>query len=137
VADEVRKLAERTTQATRDIGQRIAAIQEDTQRSVLAMRKGAERAEKGKGLSKAASDALNSIVIVQTKTKDMIQRIAAATEEQTATSEEITRNMGAISGVISRSAEATLQVRQAAHSLAVLSSEINDKIVWFKTNGVG
>jgi methyl-accepting chemotaxis protein len=135
VADEVRKLAERTSQATKDIGQRIAAIQADTQKSVLAMRKGAEKAEKGKGLSKAASEALNSIVIVSTKTKDMIQRIAAATEEQSATSEDITRNMNAISDVISHSAEATTQIKQAAHSLAVLSSEINEKISWFKTNG--
>jgi methyl-accepting chemotaxis protein len=135
VADEVRKLAERTSQATKDIGQRIAAIQADTQKSVLAMRKGAEKAENGKGLSKAASEALNSIVIVSTKTKDMIQRIAAATEEQSATSEDITRNMNAISDVISHSAEATTQIKQAAHSLAVLSSEINEKISWFKTNG--
>ena len=134
VADEVRKLAERTSQATRDIGQRIAAIQADTQKSVLAMRKGAEKAEKGKGLSRAASEALNSIVIVSAKTKDMIQRIAAATEEQSATSEEITRNMGAISDVINHSAEATTQIKQAAHGLAVLSSEINEKIAWFKTS---
>ncbi|NTW58631.1 MAG: HAMP domain-containing protein [Nitrospirae bacterium] len=137
VADEVRKLAERTSQATKDIGQRITAIQADTQKSVLAMRKGAEKAEKGKGLSRAASEALNSIVIVSTRTKDMIQRIAAATEEQSATSEEITRNMGAISDVISHSAEATTQIKQAAHGLAVLSSEINDKISWFKMNGRG
>jgi methyl-accepting chemotaxis protein len=137
VADEVRKLAERTSQATKDIGQRIAAIQADTQKSVLAMRKGAEKAEKGKGLSKAASEALNSIVIASTKTRDMIQRIAAATEEQSATSEEITRNVGAISDVISHSAEATTQIKQAAHGLAVLSSEIQSKISWFKMNGNG
>ena len=135
VADEVRKLAERTSQATKDIGQRIAAIQADTQKSVLAMRKGSEKAEKGKDLSKAASEALNSIVVVSSKTKDLIQRIAAATEEQSATSEEITRNMNAISDVISHSAEATTQIEQAARGLAVLSSEINDKISWFKTNG--
>ena len=135
VADEVRKLAERTSQATKDIGQRIAAIQADTQKSVLAMRKGAEKAEKGKGLSKAASEALNSIVIVSTKTKDMIQRIAAATEEQSATSEEITKNMNAISDVISHSAEATTQIKQAAHGLAELSLEIQNKVSWFRTNG--
>ena len=134
VADEVRKLAERTSQATKDIGQRIAAIQADTQKSVLAMRKGAEKAEKGKGLSKAASEALNSIVIVSTKTKDMIQRIAAATEEQSATSEEITKNMNAISDVISHSAEATTQIKQAAHGLAELSLEIQNKVSWFRTN---
>ncbi len=135
VADEVRKLAERTSQATKDIGQRIAAIQADTQKSVLAMRKGAEKAEKGKGLSRSASEALNSIVIISTKTRDMIQRIAVATEEQSATSEEITRNMGAISDVISHSAEATTQIKEAADGLAALSTEINDKIAWFKTNG--
>lgn len=135
VADEVRKLAERTAQATKDITQRIVAIQADTQKSVQAMRTGSEKAEKGKGLSRTASEALNSIVIVSTKTKGMIQRIAAATEEQSATSGEITKNMGAISGVISHSAEATEDIKQAAHGLAVLSSEINDKIAWFKTNG--
>jgi len=133
VADEVRKLAERTAQATKDITQRIVAIQADTQKSVLAMRKGAEKAEKGKGLSKAASEALDSIVTVSTKTKDMIQRIAAATEEQSATSEDITKNMDAISSVIHHSVEATSQIKQAAHGLALLSAEINEKVAWFKT----
>lgn len=135
VADEVRKLAERTAQATKDITQRITSIQSDSEKSVQAMRKGSEKAEKGKGLSKTASEALNSIVLVSAKTKDMVQRIAAATEEQSATSEEITRNMNGISAVITHSAESTEQVKVAAHSLAMLSSEIQDKISWFKTNG--
>lgn len=135
VADEVRKLAERTAQATKDISQRIAAIQDELQKSVEAMRRGTEKAEKGKELTASAIGSLDAIVTANTEATDMVQRIATAAEEQSATSEEITKNMTTISDVIGHTADATKQIKQAAHDLAALSLEIQGKISWFKMNG--
>jgi len=132
VADEVRKLAERTGKATKDIAQRIAMIQAEAERSVEAMRKGSEEVDRGVGLARSASTSLDSIVKASSSAMDMVQRIAAATEEQSAASEQITQNMSNISEVISHSAEATEQIREAASGLARLASEIQGYIDWFK-----
>lgn len=85
----MRKLAERTGKATKDIEQRIATIQSEAEKSVEAIRKGSEHADKGVGLAKSASALLGSIVNVSSSATDMVQRIATATEEQSPVSEEI------------------------------------------------
>jgi len=47
VADEVRALAERTTRATKEIGEMIKAIQKETKGAVAAMEQGVEQVEAG------------------------------------------------------------------------------------------
>jgi methyl-accepting chemotaxis protein len=137
VADEVRKLADRTTNATKDIEQKITTIQAEAEKSLVAVKKGNAEVEKGVSLAKSASEALDTIVRASTQVLDMIQRIAVATEEQSATAEEITRNMGTISDVTDRSSESTDQVQQAARDLARLAVETESTMAWFHTNGDG
>ena len=133
VAEEVRKLADKTTNATKDIDKKITAIQSESEKSLITIRKGNEEIEKGMELAKSASEALNSIVKASTQVMDMVQRVAAATEEQSASSEEIMRNMNSISEVIENASSATGRIKQAAHGLATLSAEIRGMIDWFKT----
>jgi methyl-accepting chemotaxis protein len=135
VADEVRKLADRTTSATKDIEQKISTIQAEAKKSLVAVKKGNAEVEKGVGLAKSASEALDTIVMASTQVLDMVQRIAVATEEQSATAEEITRNMGTISEVTDHSSESTNQIQQAAHTLAQLALEIQSSLSWFRTEG--
>jgi len=132
VADEVRKLAERTSQATKDIGQRIKTIQQAAGESVDAMKKGSDEVEKGVGLAREASGSLNAIVAASTNATDMVQRIAAATEEQSAASEEVSQNMEHISEITTRSAGSTTQVMQSAEDLAKLAMELKEMTSWFK-----
>jgi len=136
VADEVRKLADRTTSATKDIEQKISTIQVEADKSLLAVKKGNAEVEKGVGLAKSASEALDTIVKASMQVLDMVQRIAVATEEQSATAEQITNNMGTISEVTDRSSESTKQVQQAAHTLAQLALEIQNSMAWFRTGCV-
>ncbi|NTW58627.1 MAG: HAMP domain-containing protein [Nitrospirae bacterium] len=135
VADEVRKLAERTSQATKDIGQRITAIQQAAAESVDAMKKGSDEVDKGVGLANEASGSLNSIVIASSSATDMVQRIAAATEEQSAASEQVSQNMEHISDITKRSVAATTQITQSAEGLAQLAAELKETASWFKMNG--
>lgn len=135
VADEVRKLAERTSQATKDIGQRITAIQQAAAESVAAMKKGSDEADKGVGLAREASGSLNSIVTASTSAMDMVQRIAAATEEQSAASEQVSQNMETIAGITRQSAASTEQIKASAEGLAKLAAELKETASWFKMNG--
>jgi methyl-accepting chemotaxis protein len=135
VADEVRKLAERTSQATKDIGQRIKSIQQAAAESVDAMKKGSDEVDKGVGLANEASGSLNSIVTASSNATDMVQRIAAATEEQSAATEQVSQNMETISGITRQSAVSTEQIKSSAEGLAKLAVELKETASWFKMNG--
>jgi methyl-accepting chemotaxis protein len=135
VADEVRKLAERTGQATKDIAQRIEAIQQAAGESVSAMKRGSDQVDKGVGMAKEASLSLESIVTASSNAMDMVQRIAAATEQQSAASEEVTQNMENISGITKRSSTATEQIKVSAAELATLAAGLKEMTSWFKMNG--
>ncbi len=133
VADEVRKLAERTGQATKDIAQRIEAIQAAAGESVDAMKRGSDEVDKGVGLAKEASAALDSIVSASTNAMDMVQRIAAATEQQSAATEEVTQNMESISGISRQSSASTEQIKVSAAELAKLATSLKEMTTFFKT----
>ena len=135
VADEVRKLAERTSQATKDIGQRISAIQQAAGESVEAMKRGSHEVDKGVGLANEASGSLASIVTASTNATDMVQRIAAATEEQSAATEQVSQNMESIAGIARQSAASTEQIKSSAEGLAKLAVDLKETASWFKVNG--
>jgi len=137
VADEVRKLAERTGQATKDIGNRISGIQQAASESVNAMKKGSDEVDKGVARAKEASSALDSIVTASTNAMDMVQRIAAATEQQSAASEEVSQNMEHISDITKRSSASTEQIKGSSAELAKLAVGLKEMTEWFKVNGSG
>ena len=97
VANEVKELARETARATEDIGGKIEAMQSDTRRAVSDI--GGIR------------DVIESIDALQT-------RIAAAVEEQSVTTSEISRNIGEATTGSSEIAENIVQVAQAAQSTA-------------------
>jgi hypothetical protein len=61
VADEVRKLAERTSHATGEISQMIAAIQGETQSAIVSIEAGSGQARKGAELARQAAQSLERI----------------------------------------------------------------------------
>lgn len=135
VADEVRKLAERTTQATRDIAERIVKIQTSSGESVEAMEKGKSEVVKGASLANEASTSLESIVQASATATEMVQRIATATEEQSAAAEEVTQTMETISSITKRTSASTELIKQSSIDLAKLATELREMAAWFKLNG--
>jgi methyl-accepting chemotaxis protein len=132
VADEVRKLAERTSQATKDIAEKISGIQSAAGESVDAMKRGSDEVDKGVGLAKEASASLDTIVASSTNAMDMVQRIAAATEEQSAASEEVTQTMETISNISKQSSASTAQIKTSSEDLAKLAAELKEMAAFFK-----
>ncbi|MBX2975367.1 MAG: MCP four helix bundle domain-containing protein [Ignavibacteriaceae bacterium] len=121
VADEVRKLAERTTKATKEIAQMIKKIQKDTAEAVGAMHEGKEEVEKGKELAMKADVVLNDIIIGAEKVSDIATQVAAASEEQSKTAEQISRNIEAISSVTEQSAAGIQEIARSAEDLNQLT----------------
>ncbi|MFA5073244.1 MAG: methyl-accepting chemotaxis protein [Nitrospirota bacterium] len=132
VADEVKKLAERTSQATKDIAERISGIQKTAEGSVAAIKRGSNEVENGVGLAHEASKSLDSIVEASSGAMDMVQRIAAATEQQSAASEQVTQNMETIAAITKKSVASTEQVKTAAAELDHFAEILRTVLAFFK-----
>jgi methyl-accepting chemotaxis protein len=125
VANEVKELAKETTKATEDISQKIAAIQSDTQGAVSAIGQ--------------ISGVINQI-------NDISSTIASAVEEQTATTNEMGRNIseaakgsteiaqnitGVATAAQSTSSGAT-QTQSASTELSRMAQELQTLVSQFK-----
>ncbi len=93
VADEVRKLAERTIKATVEISEKIGAVQEDSRLTSGSMNIAAASVGNITGLMKDLRAPLQDIVKATHDVSDQVMQIASAVEEQSATSEDIARNI--------------------------------------------
>jgi methyl-accepting chemotaxis protein len=125
VASEVKELAQETARATEDISHRVEAIQADTAGAV---------------------EAIGRISSVIAEINDFQATIAAAVEEQTATTNEMNRNVAeaangsrSIAGAIGGLAEGTqatnervAEAQRAAAELAGMSSDLQQAVAGFR-----
>ena len=132
VADEVRKLAERTTKATKEIAEMIKRIQSDTYGAVDSMAKGKEEVEQGKQFALKAGDSLKEIINGANSVVDLVVQVAAASEEQSSTAEEISKNIEAINNVIHESAQGIQQIAMASEDLSKLTNNLQNIVSQFK-----
>jgi len=118
VADEVRALAERTTKATKEIGDMIKAIQQETKGAVAIMESSVQRVESGTTEAAGSGAALKDILDQVNAVAMQVNQIATAAEEQTATTGEISKNMQQITDVVTNAA-------RGAHESALASRRLN------------
>ena len=132
VADEVRALAERTTRATREIGEMIKGIQTETKGAVAAMEDGVAEVEKGTESSVQSGQALEMILSQINDVTMQVNQIATAAEEQTATTSEITTNIHQITDVVNISAKGAADTASAAADLSRQAIELQRLVGQFK-----
>jgi len=132
VADEVRALAERTTKATREIGEMIKAIQNETREAVKVMNEGVAEVEKGAVSSRKSEGALKEIMGRVDEVTMQINQIATAAEQQTATTGEVTSNILQITEVISQSAQGAERASVAASKLTREAAELQELVSRFR-----
>ncbi|MFH0736390.1 MAG: methyl-accepting chemotaxis protein [bacterium] len=134
VADEVRKLAERTSKATKEIATMINHIQKETTGAVISMNSGTQEVEIGKELVNKAGNSLKEIIVSSLKVEDMVNQVAAASEEQSSTAEQISKSIESINNVSQQSAGSVQQVAHAAESLNRLTEELQNLVAHFKVS---
>lgn len=134
VADEVRTLASRTQQSTREINDMIEKLQNGANQAVSVMEMGRAKAEESVEQAAKAGEALQTITGVVDNIKSMNMQIASAAEEQSATAEEINRNIVNISEVAQETAGGSQQTASASDELARLASDLQSQVVKFKIN---
>ena len=132
VADEVRKLAERTTEATKEIGSTIEAMQLETKSAVNSMEDGVREVETGAVETGKSGDALRDILKQINTVTAEINQIAVASEQQTATTNEIAGNIQQISLVMHDTSKMIQENADATSQLSNLSKELQKIVGRFK-----
>ncbi len=120
VADEVRKLAEKTMMSTTGVGDAIEAIQHSIEESTEQVEATVRNVNVATELAKNCEYALHEIVEMAENSSDQVRSIAAATEEQSASSEEISNTVTHISSIAMEN-EASLE--EAKRSIFFMQAE--------------
>ena len=119
VAEEVQRLAERSSEATKQIGAIVKAIQADTQDAVAAMEKSTQGVVEGAQLSDAAGSALSEIDTVTKELAERIQNIAVSTEMQVDIAREVAKSMH---NSLKLTSEATMGTNETAATIKELAA---------------
>ena len=130
VADEVRKLAEKTMTATKQVGEAIRGIQEGARKNIDNVEQAVMKIDHATDLANESGVALNEIVNLVDLTTDQVRSIATASEQQSATSEEINKSIEDVNRISSETSEgmkqSALAVGELAHQVQVLKNLIDE-----------
>ncbi|QJT16915.1 methyl-accepting chemotaxis protein [Aeromonas sp. 1805] len=132
VADEVRVLSRRTHDSTDEIQQMIETLQQTTRRAVSGMETSRQLAGTSVEDAESANLSLGQINEAIGAISDMATQIAAAAEEQTSVTSEISRNTENIRHVSQELAEQANQEAAQAAELKALTERLEQEIGRFR-----
>jgi methyl-accepting chemotaxis protein len=135
VADEVRKLAEKTMNATKEVGDTVHAVQEVSSQNVHGMEEAAKAIADSTGLVRESGKALDEILRMSESTALQVQSIATAAEEQSAASEEINQNVEQINDIATETANGMQQTSEAIRDLAEQAENLRTLVADLKREG--
>ncbi|HDR7455438.1 TPA: methyl-accepting chemotaxis protein [Bacillus cereus] len=132
VAAEVRELAEQSKQSASEINDLIKSIQQDTQDTVLVMKKGKNEVEQGKVTAHEAEQAFSTIMQDINKITYQMQEVSATTEQMSAEVEEISASLSVSSETSTHVSEDTLQAVQVIQIQTLSITEIANQSIQMK-----
>jgi len=123
VADEVRKLAERTANATQEIGGMIVNLQNGTRDAVREMEAGVIRVTDGVDLARRAGEAVTHIRDSAEASANAVSDITRALNEQSAATRQLAQRIESIAANAQSNAGSASDASSAAASLKALADE--------------
>jgi len=132
VAEEVQRLAERSGEATKQIGALVKTIQGDTHDAVAAMEKSTLGVVEGAKLSDVAGQSLREIEQVSNELAALINSISTSTQVQTDMASEVASVMNDILQITVQTTEGTRLTASSIAQLAGLTSDLRGSVAGFK-----
>ncbi|UVM39260.1 methyl-accepting chemotaxis protein [Pseudomonas sp. B21-017] len=132
VADEVRTLARRTQSSTDEIQQMIGSLKQGAEHAVSSMHAGQAATGTGVESSQRTGASLTAITGQVEHISDMNHQVATATEEQSAVTEEINRNVQGISDLARATAGEVRACREDCQTLQRLADDLARQMGGFK-----
>jgi twitching motility protein PilJ len=134
VAEEVQRLAERSAEATKQIGALVKTIQTDTHDAVSAMEKSTQGVVEGAKLSDAAGAALSEIRRISNQLADLIQGISHSTEKQATSANGVAQNIQHILTITEQTQDGTQQTAHSIRELSGLAQELKNSVSRFRVS---
>lgn len=132
VAEEVQRLAERSGEATKQIGALVRTIQTDTQDAVSAMEKSTQGVVEGAKLSDTAGQSLANIGRISRQLAELIESISQDTSLQARSANGTASNIEHILTVNEQTSEGTRQTASSIQQLSALALELKSSVARFK-----
>ena len=132
VAEEVQRLAERSGEATKQIGMLVKTIQGDTQDAVSAMEKSTQGVVEGARLSDEAGRSLLEIERSTRELTDLVNSISVSTQVQTDMAQEVASVMGDILKITEQTSKGTQLTSASVSQLENLARELSGSVAGFK-----
>ncbi|MCC6608506.1 MAG: type IV pili methyl-accepting chemotaxis transducer N-terminal domain-containing protein [Burkholderiales bacterium] len=132
VAEEVQRLAERSGEATKQIGAIVKTIQTDTGDAVAAMEKSTQGVVDGARLSDNAGQALSEIGEVSRRLAQLIEEISVTAQAQAQAAGVVATSMQDILNITRQTTEGTKQTAVSIGQLAKLAQELKGSVANFK-----
>ncbi len=131
VADEVRQLASRTSLATTDIQRMIGSLQAGARQAVEVMQRSREQAQHSVSHADQAEHSLSGINSRVTEISAMSNQIAAAVDQQSSASEEISQSIVSIRGSSDEHVTNGLHSQRSASGVAQLADGMLELVQQF------
>lgn len=132
VAEEVQRLAERSAEATKQIGALVKTIQGDTHDAVAAMEKSTLGVVEGAKLSDEAGQSLREIERVSNELATLINSISTSTQVQADMASEVANVMQDILKITVQTTEGTRLTANSIAQLTSLASDLRGSVAGFK-----
>jgi methyl-accepting chemotaxis protein len=132
VADEVRKLAEKTMSATKEVDDAVSLIQASTREAVKEMEQTRNRVDQTSERASGAGETLGEIMNQFETIAQMVQGIAAASEEQSATSDEVNRGVSHINELAQNASQSIQDANQAIQQVSRMAMQLSELVERFK-----
>ncbi len=132
VADEVRKLAERTTEATREIAETIAAMQAETKGIVASIEESVREVDLGSEKTSQSKSFLGDVASQIDTVDAQINQIAVAVEQENMTTAETSRNILRVSQVMRGISQEVAEAAPAAAKVAKIAEALETMVKQFR-----
>ncbi|WP_207263930.1 methyl-accepting chemotaxis protein [Desulfovibrio sp. Huiquan2017] len=124
VADEVRKLAEKTMHATSEVHAAVKGIQDTARENVRGTQTAVDSVTRSTELASSSGKALASILTTTQDTADQVHSIAAAAEQQSSASEQISAATADVTRVCGMTDDLMVEASKAIDHLAELAEQL-------------
>ena len=132
VADEVQRLAERSAEATKQIGELVKTIQADTNEAVSSMEQATHGVVQTTKLADTAGQALGEIETVSEQLSGLIVTISRDARRTSQTATDVSGNMAKIQETTMLTSSGSRETAEAIGKLSDLARELQASVAGFK-----